>query len=113
MKTTTTVTIAKELLSIHEEFPCHLNDFNDHSENEFTLYDFDQTWPSTALGFPGFGGQAITTARTYVFIPTVCGEDCQVYFGSSYAYSVPFSEKLMRDINDKKIEPVNNRKKYL
>ena len=38
-------------------------------EEDFFIYDFDQTWASTALGFGGVGGSALTTARIYVLVP--------------------------------------------
>lgn len=34
--------------------------------HKFKMYVFPQTWSSTALGFDGCGGQAITTAYTTV-----------------------------------------------
>ena len=48
---------------------------------------FPQTWSSTALGFGGVGGQAITSAYTVVVECVRTG--CQaVYFGGRFAYLV-------------------------
>jgi hypothetical protein len=51
---------------------------------EVTL--FQQTWGSTALGFGGIGGQAITSADTVV-VEGPQGDAC-VYFGGQFAYHV-------------------------
>lgn len=47
---------------------------------------FEQTWGSTALGFGGVGGQAITSAYTVV-IEGPRGDAC-VYFGGRLAYHI-------------------------
>lgn len=64
---------------------------------------FQQTWPSTALGFPGCGGDAMTTAfTTVIHMHKDKGVKCKkddgeeiilteyylVFFGSRYAYCV-------------------------
>lgn len=56
----------------------------DHRWN-YTWYAFPQTWGSTALGFGGIGGCAMTTAQTYVV--TVQGR-VLVYFGPRFAYEI-------------------------
>lgn len=48
---------------------------------------FPQTWGSTALGFGGVGGQAITTAYTIVLENGLDGQHA-VYFGGRFAYKV-------------------------
>lgn len=49
---------------------------------------FSQTWGSTALGFGGIGGQAITNAYTVV-VECVRTGNRAVYFGGRFAYLVP------------------------
>lgn len=49
---------------------------------------FPQTWGSTALGFDGVGGQAITSAYTVV-VECVRTGFRAVYFGGRFAYLVP------------------------
>jgi hypothetical protein len=49
------------------------------------VYVFPQTWGSTALGFGGVGGCAMTSAYTTVVI---CGNQAAVYFGARLAYKV-------------------------
>lgn len=48
---------------------------------------FSQTWPSTALGFGGIGGQAFTNAYT-VIVSCDRAAASAVYFGGRFAYLV-------------------------
>lgn len=50
-------------------------------EDECEVYVFSQTWSSTALGYGGVGGQAITQAYTVVVVSEMTGH-AAVYFGS-------------------------------
>lgn len=63
------------------------------------VFDFDQIWASTALGFGGVGGSAMTKARTYVII---YDDSAYVYFNGHYAYTVnePWNEEFNNDIAD-------------
>ena len=106
------INVAKELLIINEDIRFRFKDYNTNI-SDFEMYDFEQVWGSTALGFDGIGGQAMTSARTYIFVPEYCNEDCFVYFAGRFAYSVPYSRLLMEDIINKKIEPKNKSGKYL
>ena len=65
------------------------------------------------LGFSGIGGQTMTTANTYVFIPLFVHQNCFVYFGARLAYAVPYSEVFVIDIGQQKMEPVSRKGKYL
>ena len=51
---------------------------------EFEVYVFPQTWGSTALGFGGIGGQAITSAYTTVIEELTFGI-WGVFFGNRLA----------------------------
>ena len=63
---------------------------------DFDIFMFEQTWGSTALGFGGMGGQAITAATTFVLIPY--DEDCAfVYFGYGFAYRVDKPNKRFKE----------------
>jgi hypothetical protein len=69
-----------------------------------SLYDinviqFPQTWGSTALGFGGMGGAAMTKAYTTVII---CRENAAVFFAGRHCYSVD-------GINDAFSEDLKNR----
>lgn len=48
---------------------------------------FTQTWGSTALGFGGVGGAAMTTAYTIILSSHLNGEYL-VYFGGLFAYKI-------------------------
>ena len=63
---------------------------------EVEVYHFPQVWGSTALGFGGIGGQAMTTAYTTVII----SEDCAaVYFAGRLAYKIQSpNEEFMCDL---------------
>lgn len=92
--------MAREILAIEANLPYRF-DYSDQSHptvNDFELHTFEQTWGSTALGFGGIGGQAITSARTYVFIPMSINQKCFVYFAGRFAYAVDYSEKFMKDV---------------
>lgn len=55
---------------------------------------FPQLWPSTALGFGGIGGQAMTTAHTAVIRH---GDVCAIYFGERFAYVASMRSESFRE----------------
>jgi hypothetical protein len=59
-------------------------------EDEVQVHMFCQTWGSTALGYGGMGGAAVTTAYTVI----VYDSDCYcVYFGQGeLAYQIKYSQ---------------------
>jgi len=107
--------MARDILYIESDLPYRL----DYSEkpyptvDDFELYTFEQIWGSTALGFGGMSGQAITTARTYVFIPVNCNQKCFVYFAGRFAYKVNYSETFMEDVRNCMVASVSESKKYV
>ena len=106
--------MAREILNIEADLPYRFN----YTEklhptlDDFELYTFEQTWGSTALGFGGMGGSAITSARTYVFIPWHDSQKCFVYFAGRFAYAVDYSEKFMSDVLDGNVAAVYESGKY-
>jgi hypothetical protein len=67
--------------------------------HEILVEMFPQTWSSTALGFGGVGGQAMSTA--YTVIVTGPGQPVCVYFAGQFAYRIDepnttFFEDAMR-----------------
>lgn len=63
----------------------------------FEVYVFEQTWGSTALGFDGIGGSALTTAWTHV-VMTSDGK-YHVFFNGRHAYSIENpTEKFKEDL---------------
>lgn len=106
--------MAKELLCIEEDLSFRL-DYNEKpipTLDDFELYTFEQVWGSTSLGFGGIGGQALTPARTYVFVPVNCNQKCFVYFAGRFAYAVDYSEGFMEDVLRCNMEPVSRADKY-
>lgn len=72
-----------------------------YHDAELIVEVFPQTWGSTALGFGGIGGQAMTTAYTTVFIDWLKNVAI-IFFDSRLAY-------LVEDWNDKFLEDLKNR----
>ena len=101
--------MAAQIIDIANDLRYRLDsvDFDDGD-----LYDFDQTWGSTALGFGGMGGQMMTTERTYVFIPNNINT-AYVYFGSRFAYATRINDRFREDIRSHNMAPVNGQGRYL
>jgi|SRR6478752_182152 len=63
------------------------------------VYSFPQTWGSTALGFGGMGGAAMTKAYTTVII---CRDNAAVFFAGRHCYSVDnINEAFKEDLKKK------------
>ena len=108
------VGMAREILAIEADLPFRL-DYTETpkpSIDDFELYTFNQTWGSTALGFGGIGGQAMTTARTYVFVPVTCNQKCFVYFAGRFAYKADYCKALTEDVRNGCMECVSRAGKY-
>ncbi len=66
---------------------------------------FPQTWGSTALGFGGMGGAAVTTAYTTVVYMNHRSHAC-VYFDGRFAYSEEKPpEVFWADLKDRALRP--------
>lgn len=83
----------------------------DDSPGYCVVHHFPQTWGSTALGFPGVGAQAVTSAYTTV-IRSPSGE-AAVYFAGKLAYLVAGADQrseqaaaFLSDLRNKQMEPV-------
>ncbi len=73
---------------------------------EIDMVMFPQTWGSTALGFRGIGGQAMTSAYTVVVRDNTSGW-VAVFFGESLAYALNNpNQKFYEDIQKGKMEAV-------
>lgn len=73
---------------------------------------FLQTWGSTALGFGGIGGQAMTEAYTTVIHNYDTGY-MAVFFSERLAYIVYHpNEKFIEDLRNRNMKPVYNSKSY-
>jgi hypothetical protein len=71
-----------------------------HTDYDLTVVAmFPQTWGSTALGFGGIGGAAMSTAYTCVIESDLVG-GMAVYFGGRFAYKIDRpNQKMMEDIS--------------
>lgn len=104
--------MARELLAIDEDLPFRFKDPYHTRVDYFELYTFEQSWGDTTCGFGGIGGQAITTARTYVFVPVSVDERCYVYIGGRFAYSCEWSELFKKDLMNQNVAGRIHANKY-
>ena len=84
----------------------------DYKYPEVDMYMFPQMWGSTALGFGGIGGQAMTTASTVIV------EDYQngyysVFFGDHIAYLIENpNQTFFEDMSKQQMKPVSKSRAY-
>lgn len=77
----------------------------------YSVTMFEQSWGSTALGFGGVGGQAITGAYT-VIIDNIYTSEYSVYFGGRFAYKVNNPNKtFFEDMAYQDMSPVLGHKR--
>lgn len=108
------VGLAREILAIEADLPYRFDYSKERPTiDDFELHTFDQTWGSTALGFGGIGGQAMTAARTYVFVPVNCEQKCFVYFGGRFAYQADYCKNLVEDIRNQNMAPKSGAGRYI
>lgn len=104
--------IAMELLKIHNNLPSRFKNA-ETKISDFKMETFTQTWGNTSGGFGGVGGCAITEQRVYVFLPVYCNENCFVYFGDRFAYSVSrHSKEFTDDVRNRRVAGVSYKGKY-
>ena len=102
-------TIAREILIIEEDLWLRFDPDKDKyvRMDDFEVHMFEQIWGSTALGFGGIGGQSMTTANTYVFVPVTCNQNAFVYFGSQFAYEAEVNSVFKEDLQKRTMKPCN------
>ena len=107
--------MARDILSIEADLPFRFNyrEGQRVSVDDFELHTFEQVWGSTALGFGGIGGQAMTSARTYVFVPMTCNQKCLVYFAGRFAYKADWCENFREDVRNQNMAEVNKAGRYV
>lgn len=83
-----------------------------HTDYDIRLMNmFPQTWGSTALGFGGIGGAAMTSAYTIILNSYLNGEYL-VYFGGQFAYKINKpTDAFFEDIRCVNMYPVSSAKK--
>lgn len=75
-----------------------------------SVVSFPQAWGSTALGFGGIGGQAMTSALTVV---VTMGNTACVYFGGGLAYTIEKpNRKFHEDLAAQSMNPVSRKTQY-
>jgi hypothetical protein len=84
-----------------------------HRSYDLIVYAmFSQTWSSTALGFGGLGGQAVTPAYTVV-LESTHGMGYCVYFGGRFAYRIERpNDNFFNDINRQRMREVAGAKSH-
>jgi hypothetical protein len=89
----------------------HIKKIKNPDVSEVTVYAmFPQMWGSTALGFGGIGGAAMTTEYTIVLN---CYSTFAVYYGGQFAYIVKNpTQTFFDDINRQSISDVKHKEKY-
>ncbi len=76
-------------------------------EDELEVFSFPQSWGSTALGFGGMGGCAVTTAQTTVVMARARFMCALVYFGNRLAYKVETpNERFWEDLSKRRMVPL-------
>lgn len=101
--------IARDILNISQHMKTVY--YNDVDYDDGDLYMFDQTWASTALGFGGMGGSAMTTATTYVFVPAKL-ETAFVFFDGYFAYQCDINDRFREDIRKHNMASVQQSGRY-
>ena len=102
---------------IEERFWNHIQDTETYKNYrfapEFNLYTYPQWWSSTALGFGGIGGQALTQAYTTVIVDEKT-KYAGVFFGNELAYAIlnP-NERFWDDLNMKNMKSCDESNDYM
>lgn len=98
--------LGSELEMVNEDL------FDNVGDTRYRPYLFEQVWPSTALGFGGCGGAAMTRAWTIVMIPTAANLPALVYFGGRFAYEAEMNDEFQHDLACGRLANVLNSGKY-
>ncbi len=78
--------------------------------SEISVYHFPQMWGSTALGFGGIGGAAMTEAYTTVVI--LQDKIAAVFFAGRYAYTAEANMAFMNDLRANQMADTEQVKRY-
>jgi hypothetical protein len=95
--------IENRLLAFAESEGCYKEDIE--------IYVFPQVWSSTALGYGGIGGQAITSSHTIVFYNTTT-DNALLSYGRTFIKIEKPNRLFMDDIFNHSIEPAYKLGKY-
>lgn len=83
---------------------------------DLEILAFTQAWSSTALGFGGMGGAAITSATTCIIIQHWSGKGGQVekafaWFAGRFAWEAPLTRELQEALNKRRAPSCSEIKK--
>lgn len=110
------LTMAAEAIRIEDDLRFRLKGkedmMRDFQDGYYDVYVFEQVWGSTALGFGGIGGQAMTSANTYVLGPFGDNAKYLVYFGGEFAYAADWNDEFQNDFKNHNMESVVHSGKY-
>jgi len=100
---------SKEILKkwIKEEEPYH----EDMLEYRLELYSHPQGWGSTACGFGGLAGQAITTAQTNVFLSRHL-DIALVFHAGKFAYASRISREFGKALKEQRLPGYTGKKDF-
>lgn len=102
--------IRKEYYPFNENTPQYI--YNAYKYPDFDFNVFSQVWGSTALGFNGIGGQALTKAYTTV-LKELNSNMFFVFFEERFAYMVKDPNELFqKDFEEHNMKPVYLSFKY-
>lgn len=102
--------IRKEYYPFDENTPQYI--YNSYKYPNFDFNVFPQVWGSTALGFNGIGGQALTKAYTTV-LKELNSNMFFVFFEERFAYTVKDPNELFqKDFENHNMKPVYLAFKY-
>lgn len=102
--------IKKEYYPFDEDTPKYIYDAYKYPDFDFTM--FSQVWGSTALGFNGIGGQALTKAYT-VIAHEIHTNIALVFFEEEFAYLVKNPNELFKeDLENRNMKAVYEAFKY-
>lgn len=101
------LSMAKDLISIYQDIQHRIA-----PGIEYEMQAFNQTWGSTALGFGGVGGAAMTTARTYVIFPA-SADVAYVYFADRFAYKTQTNARFWEDLKKHNMASVMESGRYM
>lgn len=101
---------AENVLRNHDEFVERIKKAREddpYRSVDLVLHTFPQMWGSTALGFDGIGGQAMTEAYTTVVHERVTNTFV-IFFGEKPCYSlIDPTEEFFEDLKNLRIAGVN------
>lgn len=80
-------------------------------EDDVDIYHFSQTWGSTALGFGGIGGAAMTKAYTTVII--LQSKYAVIFFDGRFAYKAKTNNEFYSDLKRFDMASREESEKYL